>query len=90
MKCEVYFVKFTQIDQDSPEIMVLHQFSGSRKFTISVPLLLGFQYNPANYVAMINMVKNKRAYVEYAEFFLHGECHCPNYSQFSNYLLCLK
>ena len=90
MKCEVIFVKCVVIDDTSPEMIVINHFRKDYEFSISTPLLLGFEPNPSQVVAMIELASNKRANIKNVEFFVHA-CHklvFPNYSKFKNYLLC--
>lgn len=89
-KQEVLFFKFTQIDQDSPEQLVLHQFTSSRKFCITVPLLLGLDASITNFYSMVKLAKNKRAYIEYAEFFVHQPLDFGNYFPLNNKVLIVR
>lgn len=73
MKCEVLFLRVNKIDQDSPEQMVIHQFAANRHFTITVPLLMGLVPCAEGFLYYLNLGKNKRAAVEFVEFFLHKD-----------------
>lgn len=84
MRCEVLFVKVIVVGDDDPETMVLHQFTKSRKFTIGVPLLIGFSKNVSDYVSMIMLAMNKRANLDHVEFFVHQE-HALVLDTFINY-----
>lgn len=83
-KCKVIYFKIVVVDDDVPQSMCIHQFTVSRKFNISVPLLYGFVNNVSDYLSMVNMARNKRASISYVEFFVHKK-NAIDLDYFTNY-----